>query len=49
VKKRANDWTEVFQRKKYKWPKKHLKKCLTSLTIKEIQIKTHKDSTSLLL
>jgi hypothetical protein len=31
---------EIFQRNKYKWPKKYMKKCSTYLSIKEIQIKT---------
>ena len=34
-------WTEVSQKKKSKWPvKEHLKWCLTSLAIREIQIKS---------
>jgi hypothetical protein len=35
-------WTEqsFFQMKNSKWPEKHIKKCLTSLAIKEMQIQT---------
>jgi hypothetical protein len=32
--------TELSQKKKFKWPKKHIKKCSLSLAIKEMQIKT---------
>jgi hypothetical protein len=32
------NWTEVFQRKKSKWPKTTFKKCSTFLAIKEMQI-----------
>jgi hypothetical protein len=39
-----NKWAtalkRIFQRKKSKWPKKHMKKFSPSLAIKEIQIKT---------
>jgi hypothetical protein len=31
---------ELFQKKKFKWAKKHMKKCSPSLAIKEIHIKT---------
>jgi hypothetical protein len=31
--------TEIFQKKMYKWQKKHMKKCSSSIVIKEMQIK----------
>jgi hypothetical protein len=43
------NWTEFFLRKRYKWPRKNMKKCSTSLAIKEKQIKINYNSTSLLL
>jgi hypothetical protein len=40
--KEMGNWTitELFQKKKFKWPKKNMKKCSPSLAIKEMQIKT---------
>jgi hypothetical protein len=32
--------TELSQKKKFKWQKKHMKKCSASLAIKKMQIKT---------
>jgi hypothetical protein len=34
------NWTELSQKKKFKWPKKHMKKCSPSVVMKEMQIKT---------
>jgi hypothetical protein len=33
-------WIEFFQSKKSKWSKKHMKKCSTSMSIKEMPFKT---------
>jgi hypothetical protein len=40
IKKWATELNELSQKKKFKWPKKHMKKYSSSLAIKEMQIKT---------
>jgi hypothetical protein len=37
----ASELNRLSQKKKFKWPKKHMKKCSPSLAIKEMQIKNH--------
>jgi hypothetical protein len=41
IEKWAAELNRIFQKKKFKWPEKHMKKCSPSLAIKEMQIKTH--------
>jgi hypothetical protein len=40
IKKWTTELNITFSKKKFKWTKKHMKKCSPSLAIKEMQIKT---------